>query len=66
MTLPADRIVAALLRFGFREIDIARRFDVDRAYVSAAKRRLGLPMKPNGRPRPHNRNGAPPTTRYFG
>lgn len=63
--LPPDKIVADLLRFGFRETDIARRFEVEPVYVTLAKRRLGLPMKPNGRPR-HKRNMAMPASRYFG
>jgi len=46
--LPPDRVVQALIKFGFRMSDIADRFDVPRPCVSAAARRLGLDPIPCG------------------
>jgi hypothetical protein len=55
--LPPDAVVAALIRFGFRKIDIARRFDVAPGCVTEAARRAGTEMGRRGI-YSHRRNGA--------
>lgn len=40
--LPPDAVVECLVRFGFRPVDIARRFDTAPQGVTAALRRRGM------------------------
>jgi hypothetical protein len=66
--LPPDPVLKALIRFGFLYTDIAHRFEVEPANVSAMARKLGFPVIPapvRGALK-KGRNGAKPTSRYFG
>ena len=73
--LPPDRILRAIIRFGFRYTDIADRFDVSVAAVSQKAQRLGFAkigyaaigdQSSKAFPRRFRPNMHPPASRYFG